>query len=98
MLSFGASLKIFAPRGERSHCKGLARAKARCQYPSRPPCVAEPAASGRAPFQDAGIIWAIRLGYAAFDDVPDLALIAGSAIIIGAGLFTLWRERGAEAG
>ena len=54
-------------------------------------------ASVIAPFQYAGIIWAILLGYAAFDDVPDLALVAGSAIIIGAGLFILWRERGGEA-
>jgi drug/metabolite transporter (DMT)-like permease len=53
-------------------------------------------ASVIAPFQYAGIIWAILLGYAVFDDVPDLALIAGSTIIIGAGLFILWRERGAE--
>jgi drug/metabolite transporter (DMT)-like permease len=53
-------------------------------------------ASVIAPFQYAGIIWAILLGYAAFDDVPDLALIAGSAIIIGAGLFIIWRERGGE--
>ena len=50
-------------------------------------------ASVIAPFQYTSIIWAVVLGYAAFGDVPDLALIAGAMIIIGAGLFILWRER-----
>lgn len=49
-------------------------------------------ASVIAPFQYAGIIWAILLGYTAFGDVPDLTLIAGALIIIGAGMFILWRE------
>jgi drug/metabolite transporter (DMT)-like permease len=54
-------------------------------------------ASVIAPFQYVGIIWAIVLGYAAFGDIPDLALIAGALIIIGAGLFILWRERSERA-
>ena len=54
-------------------------------------------ASVVAPFQYASIIWAIVLGYAAFGDIPDLALLAGAVIIIGAGLFILFRERMAIA-
>jgi len=50
-------------------------------------------ASVIAPFQYAGIVWAIVFGYFFFDDVPNLALVAGAAIIIGAGLFILLRER-----
>ncbi len=55
-------------------------------------------ASVVAPFQYSSIIWAVLLGYVAFDDIPDLTLIAGATIIIGAGLFILWRERGAGKG
>jgi drug/metabolite transporter (DMT)-like permease len=54
-------------------------------------------ASVVAPFQYASIIWAIVLGYAAFGDIPDLALLAGATIIIAAGLFILFRERMAIA-
>ena len=54
-------------------------------------------ASVIAPFQYAGIIWAILLGYTAFGDVPDQTLIIGALIIIGAGLFILWRERAGRA-
>jgi drug/metabolite transporter (DMT)-like permease len=36
---------------------------------------------------------AIVLGYLVFGDVPDLFTLAGSAIIIGAGLYIFWREQ-----
>jgi drug/metabolite transporter (DMT)-like permease len=32
-------------------------------------------------------------GYFVFGDVPDLATLAGAAIIIAAGLFIFWREQ-----
>jgi drug/metabolite transporter (DMT)-like permease len=54
-------------------------------------------ASVIAPFQYASIIWAIILGYLAFDDLPDFALLAGATIIIAAGLFIFYRERMAMA-
>jgi drug/metabolite transporter (DMT)-like permease len=54
-------------------------------------------ASVIAPFQYASIIWAIILGYVAFDDIPDAALLAGATIIVGAGLFIFYRERMAAA-
>jgi drug/metabolite transporter (DMT)-like permease len=45
------------------------------------------------PYQYTTIIWAVAFGYLVFGDVPDLAMLAGAAIIIAAGLFILARER-----
>jgi drug/metabolite transporter (DMT)-like permease len=45
------------------------------------------------PYQYTMIVWAVLLGYAFFGDVPDLATLVGSGIIILAGLFIFWRER-----
>ena len=53
-------------------------------------------ASALAPFQYVSILWSILFGYAAFADVPDGATLLGAAIIIGAGLFILLRERRAS--
>jgi drug/metabolite transporter (DMT)-like permease len=50
-------------------------------------------ASVVAPYQYTMIVWAVALGYLVFGDVPDLPLAAGSAIIIAAGLYILWREQ-----
>ena len=50
-------------------------------------------ASVVAPYQYTMIVWAIALGAMVFGDVPDMALLAGSAIIIAAGLYILWREQ-----
>jgi S-adenosylmethionine uptake transporter len=46
-----------------------------------------------APFRYTMMLWAMLVGYVAFGDVPDTATIAGAAIIVGAGLFTFWREQ-----
>jgi drug/metabolite transporter (DMT)-like permease len=45
------------------------------------------------PYQYTMILWAVVLGYAAFGDMPKLHVVAGSAIIVGAGLFIFWREQ-----
>jgi drug/metabolite transporter (DMT)-like permease len=45
------------------------------------------------PYQYTTIIWAVAFGYLVFGDVPDLAMLLGAAVIIGAGLFILARER-----
>jgi drug/metabolite transporter (DMT)-like permease len=45
------------------------------------------------PYQYTMIIWAVFFGYAVFGDVPSLAILAGAAIIIGAGLYIFLRER-----
>jgi drug/metabolite transporter (DMT)-like permease len=50
-------------------------------------------ASLTAPFDYTSIIWAVILGYIAFGEVPGPSVWAGSAIVIGAGLFVIWRER-----
>lgn len=46
-----------------------------------------------APFRYTGFLWAVLMGYLMFDEVPDSFMIAGGAIVIGSGLFTLYRER-----
>ena len=46
-----------------------------------------------APFRYTALLWALLLGYVLFDDIPDLAMISGATIIVGSGLYTLYRER-----
>ena len=45
------------------------------------------------PFAYFGIATSAAVGFFAFGDVVTPAMLTGGAIIIGAGLFTLWRER-----
>ena len=54
--------------------------------------LAPPAAVG--PFYYFTLVWAIALGFLFWGDVPTLALLAGSAIVVGSGLFLLWHESG----
>lgn len=46
-----------------------------------------------APFEYITLIWASLFGYIVFGDVPARAVIMGAIIVIGAGLFIIWRER-----
>jgi drug/metabolite transporter (DMT)-like permease len=46
-----------------------------------------------APFRYTALIWAMLAGFMIFGEIPDLAMIAGAAIIVGSGLYTLYRER-----
>lgn len=46
-----------------------------------------------APFRYTSFIWALLLGMAVFGEYPDTFMIAGGAIVIGSGLYTLYRER-----
>ena len=46
-----------------------------------------------APFQYSMIIWAMIFGFVVFGDVPSAATIIGAAIIIGAGVYIILRER-----
>ena len=52
-----------------------------------------------APFVYSALIWMIGLGYFVFGDVPHEFTIIGAAIIVGSGLYILYRERirGADA-
>jgi drug/metabolite transporter (DMT)-like permease len=53
---------------------------------------APPAAVG--PFYYFSLVWAIGLGFLFWGDIPTLPLLAGSAIVVGSGLFLLWHESG----
>ena len=46
-----------------------------------------------APFRYTSPLWAIVLGLVVFGDLPDGWTLFGAAIVVGAGLFNLWRER-----
>ncbi|MAW87118.1 MAG: EamA family transporter [Phyllobacteriaceae bacterium] len=45
-----------------------------------------------APFEYTSMILAVVIGYLAFGDVPTVWTLAGGAIVIGSGLFIIWRE------
>lgn len=45
-----------------------------------------------APIHYTQILWGVAFGYVLFGDVPSLNTLAGATIIIGAGLYLLWRE------
>ncbi|RED13063.1 DMT family transporter [Pontivivens insulae] len=46
-----------------------------------------------APFDYTALIWASGIGWLVFAELPDAATWLGGAIIVGAGLFVLWREQ-----
>lgn len=46
-----------------------------------------------APFRYTALIWSILFGVLVFGDVPDGFMLLGAAIIVGSGLYTLYRER-----
>jgi drug/metabolite transporter (DMT)-like permease len=49
--------------------------------------------SAVAPFRYVILVWALILGYVVFGDVPGLLTLTGAAIVVAAGIYTLWRER-----
>lgn len=51
---------------------------------------APPAAVG--PFYYFSLVWAMLVGFLVWGDVPTVALLAGSAIVVGSGLALLWHE------
>ncbi|WP_299328118.1 DMT family transporter [Parasphingopyxis sp.] len=46
-----------------------------------------------APFDYVQLLWAVALGWLIWSDMPSFATWCGAAIIIGSGLYTLYRER-----
>ncbi len=46
-----------------------------------------------APFEYTSMIFGIAVGYLLFSDIPSLNTLVGGVIVIGAGLFIIWRER-----
>ncbi len=49
--------------------------------------------SAIAPFRYSSLIWALLLGWLVFGDWPDGITLLGAIIVVGSGLFTLYRER-----
>ncbi len=50
-----------------------------------------------APFRYSSLLWALGLGWAVFGDWPDSITLFGAALVVGAGMFTLFRERSRQA-
>jgi drug/metabolite transporter (DMT)-like permease len=49
-------------------------------------------ASAVTPFFYLSLVWAAVIGFVVWGDVPTWGLVIGSAIVVGSGLFLLWRE------
>lgn len=46
-----------------------------------------------APFEYTTMIWALLIGWFAFGQLPQAAVLAGGSLVAAAGLFVIWRER-----
>jgi drug/metabolite transporter (DMT)-like permease len=55
-------------------------------------------AAAVSPFYYFLLVWALLLGFLVWGDVPTPALLAGSAIVVGCGLFLLWYGRSSAPG
>ncbi|UYV36389.1 DMT family transporter [Rhodobacteraceae bacterium D3-12] len=44
------------------------------------------------PFRYTGLVWALILGFVVFNDWPDQLTLAGAAIVVATGLYTLYRD------
>jgi drug/metabolite transporter (DMT)-like permease len=51
-------------------------------------------ASAVTPFYYLSLVWAMIVGFVIWGDVPTAGLLVGSGIVVGSGLFLLWRETG----
>ncbi|MDW3184331.1 DMT family transporter [Roseobacter sp.] len=49
------------------------------------------------PFRYSRILFALIIGISVFEERPDFLTLLGAAIIVGSGLYTLWRERNVRA-
>lgn len=45
-----------------------------------------------APFRYTSLLWSIMLGFVIFGDVPNMAMIIGSIIVVSSGIYMLYRE------
>ena len=59
---------------------------------TRAPSLAPRSAVG--PFYCFMLVWSAALGFVFWGDVPRLALLAGSTIVVACGLYLLWHETG----
>ncbi|NHX28072.1 DMT family transporter, partial [Escherichia coli] len=46
-----------------------------------------------APFDYASMLFAVAIGYVFFDELPTRPMVGGAALVIGAGVVIIWRER-----
>ncbi len=46
-----------------------------------------------APFEYASMLFALAIGYAVFDEIPTLTMLAGASLVVCAGILIIWRER-----
>jgi drug/metabolite transporter (DMT)-like permease len=46
-----------------------------------------------APFEYTSLLFSIVIGYFFFNDVPTVTMLIGGLVVVGAGLFIIWRER-----
>lgn len=49
------------------------------------------------PFRYSSLLFALLIGWLAFDEMPDALALLGAAIVVTMGLFTLWREHVTQA-
>lgn len=49
--------------------------------------------SSVAPFRYISLLWALLLGALLFGEVPDTAMLAGAALVVGSGIYMIYRER-----
>ncbi|MGA9251128.1 MAG: DMT family transporter, partial [Roseobacter sp.] len=49
------------------------------------------------PFRYSRILFALVIGISVFGERPDAMTLTGAAIIVGSGLYTLWREQRVKA-
>src|SRR5690606_33957022 len=45
-----------------------------------------------APFEYTSLILSIIVGYFVFSDIPTVEMLTGAVIVVGAGIFIIWRE------
>jgi drug/metabolite transporter (DMT)-like permease len=46
-----------------------------------------------APYRYTALLWSMLLGLIVFGDIPDSAMLLGSAVVVASGLYTFYRER-----
>jgi len=46
-----------------------------------------------APFTYSAMLWSLLLGFVLFAEIPPILVVIGAVIVIGAGLYVIWRER-----
>ena len=91
MLSFGTSPRL--PHAADLWMLGCAVAAGVVGYAAMVLATRRGEMSVIAPFRYSRLVFAMALGWLAFDERPDRAMLAGAAMIVGSGLYSFARER-----